>query len=281
MLTIITISYNSDNVLKQCLAPLIDSNEFPVVIVDNASTDGSAERLQDRFPTAELIALEQNIGYGRAANIGMEKVETPYALLLNPDLTASISDVKKLFTHTQNDQSTAIWAPASSPVDFTGEPPEAVEWVSGCAMLFDMEKIKNVGLFDENFFLFFEETDLCARTLGKGFSIKHCKDVYFDHMLGQACTPSPEIEYMKWWHFGWSRCYYFNKHGWSQKKRSPQRQFRQYHSKYFISARPAKRRKYKAQATGAKAFLRGEKAFLNDGTPQASPCSERPETDIT
>jgi len=76
---------------------------------------------------------------------------------------------------------------------------------------------------------------------------------------------------MKGWHYGWSRCYYFDKHDSQNKKRCPKRQHAQYRWKTLFALDPEKRFKYSAQAKGAKAFLQGEKAFLLDGTPQASP----------
>lgn len=268
MLTIVTISYNSGEVLQKCLAPLIDSGAYPVIIIDNASTDGSAEALRHRFPGARVKALPQNIGYGRAANVGLGMIKTPYALLLNPDLIASSDDVERLLARAQSDPDSAIWGPASRKEDLTGESPQAVNWISGCAMLFDVTKIRQVGLFDENIFLFFEETDLCIRAIDSKFTVKLCKDVFFDHMLGQATTHNPAIEMMKSWHYGWSRCYYFDKRGWVQGKYNPKRQYAQYRFKSIVATKEAKRLKYKAQAEGALAFLRGEKAFLPDGSPQ-------------
>jgi GT2 family glycosyltransferase len=272
MLTIVTISYNSGEVLQKCLAPLIDSGAYPVIIIDNASTDGSAAALKERFPHAQVVLQTKNTGYGRAANVGLGMADTPYALLLNPDLTASADDIARLLNHATNDSSnTAIWGPASVCEDRADHPPEEVQWISGCAMLFDMEKMKKIGFFDENIFLFFEETDLCTRAAESGFRIKQCNDVCFPHLLGQASRPSPAIEYLKNWHFGWSRCYYFDKHRSSIRKRQPKQQYAQYRRKSLFALNRKKQMKYQAQAAGAKAFLLGEKAFLPDGTPQKEP----------
>lgn len=268
MLSIIIISYNSAMVLIRHLEKLIDTGRYPVIIVDNASSDGSAETLRNRFSTATVTALPQNIGYGRAANIGLNAVNTPYAILLNPDLAASVDDIQKLLDHALNNSDSAIWGPASESRDFTGEPPQSVEWVPGCAMLFNMDALRRIGFFDENIFLFFEETDLCKRTRDAGYEIKFCKDVYFDHKQGKACESSPSVEWLKNWHSGWSRCYYFNKHVSSNPKRKPKRQHAQYRWKALIATNPKQRTKYQAQAAGAKAFLNGEKAFLPDGSPQ-------------
>lgn len=267
MLSIIIVSYNSASVLIKSLDSLISSNRYPVIIVDNASKDNSAALLKSRFPVATIKALPQNIGYGRAANIGLQTANTPYALLLNPDLSASIEDIQRLSDYSSKDPETALWGPASRKNDFTKEPPVSVDWISGCAMFFDLKKLSNVGFFDENIFLFFEETDLCKRIRDAGYQIKLCRDIYFDHDSGHACEPSPAVEQLKNWHYGWSRCYYFNKHDPLNRKRTPQKQHAQYRRKSLTALASQKRRKYKAQAQGAKAFLDGEPAFLPDGTP--------------
>lgn len=275
MLTIISVSYNSQHILTQCLAAVIDSEKYPIIIVDNASSDDSAKVLQARFPKAQVEALSKNIGYGRAANVGLDFVQTRYALLLNPDLKADTAAIDQLLQHAAADDSdTAIWGPASLAADHQAQSqPENVEWLSGCAMLFDMQKLQKIGLFDENIFLFFEETDLCQRVLQVGMKIKLCKDVYFDHMLGQACRPTPKIEAMKAWHYGWSRCYYINKHIVNTNKRLLKQQYRQYKRKQILSLSPTKRSKYKYQAAGTKAFISGTKAFKKNGTPQMAPHS--------
>jgi GT2 family glycosyltransferase len=137
-------------------------------------------------------------------------------------------------------------------------------------MLFDVERIKRIGLFDENIFLFSEEDELCDRTLNAGYGIRFCPDVYFEHLVGQACAPSPQIEYMKWWHFGWSNCYRLTKSKRSTPWRNPRRKMISYRIHSLISTKPEKRFKWKAKADGSKAFLMGEMAFDKDGRAQHS-----------
>lgn len=274
LLTIIIISYNSASIIEECLTELLRSEEFKILIVDNGSPDNSADRLKEMFPlrqssgeaSFEIIALEQNIGYGRAANVGLRKTKTPYALLLNPDLKATTTEVKNLLNHATADVSnTAFWGPAVKEKDFTGELPQPAEWISGCAMLFDVKKIKQIGLFDENIFLFFEETDLCYRTIQAGFGIHRCKDIYFQHLMGKASPPNPEIRYLKRWHYGWSRSYFLAKHNLSKGKSNPIRRYCTYRVKSWTSTTAKKRSGYRAKSRGTKAFIRGEKAFSPSG----------------
>jgi len=270
-LTVIFVTFNSFSVISNCLAQLIDDSSLKITVVDNKSSDDTPALIKARFPGVEVIAQKQNAGYGRAANVALRNADTPFALLLNPDLTTTPADIRKLWAYAKNDTSnTAIWGPATLRKDFTGEPPALVEWVSGAAMLFDVDKIRRVGLFDENIFLFSEETDLCERTIKAGYSIKFCRDIFFDHLVGQASPFSPKIEYMKWWHFGWSQCYRMVKNGHSTRFRNPTRKYIVYRIHSFISLSGAKRMKWRAKADGSLAYIRGVKAFRADGTPQMS-----------
>lgn len=268
-LTIIIISFNSAEVITRCQGELLASGEHPVFVIDNASPDGSAASLSARFPSAKVIRLETNQGYGRAANAGLRLTTTPYALLLNPDLKVSADQIDQLFQHTKTDTgTTAIWSPATCTEDRADLPPQNALWVSGSAMLFDVEKIKETGLFDENIFLFSEETDLCERAIQAGLSIKFCPDVFFPHLVGQSSGSSPEIEHMKWWHFGWSLCYQMTKHGHCTFWENPQRKYLCYSLYSLLTPSPTQRKKCRAKAAGCRAFLRGEKAFTTNDMPQ-------------
>jgi GT2 family glycosyltransferase len=153
--TIIVVSYNSYEIAERGLAGIFASERYPSIVVDNASADGSAQRFRARFPGATVIGLDKNIGYGRAANIGLRLVETPYALLLNPDIEVTEAAVESLLAVARDDAShVSIWAPAVRREEYSeNASPECVLWVSGCAMLFRAGLIRDVGLFDENIFL--------------------------------------------------------------------------------------------------------------------------------
>jgi GT2 family glycosyltransferase len=268
LLTVIIVSYNSATVIQKYLNGLLSSEKYRTLIVDNASNDGSADRLQQHYPSVEVFALKQNLGYGRAANIGFELAETSYVLLINPDLTASVADIEKLLAHAEKSPSNvAIWGPATVEEEIADSAPQSVDWIRGCAMLFDMKKIREIGFFDENIFLYFEETDLCYRAIAADYQIMRCNDVYFKHPGGQASTPCPALEHMKNWHYGWSRGYFYTKHQLAVGKRNPRRRAWKYRLKSWVSYNTEKRERYRAHADGLLAFVRGVKAFQKDGTP--------------
>jgi len=270
-LTIISVSYNSASAFLSYWKSFLETTRFKVIIVDNASCDDSVQILSRTFPEHHIIGSESNIGYGRAANKGIEQCRSRFALLLNPDLKVSEGLVIKLLDLAMNDEdNTAIWAPAITQSDSSTDPPAPMEAVLGAAMLFDLHRMNKVGFFDENIFLYSEETDLCYRTRQKGYEIKLCPCVYIEHIGDSSSAHHHSLIYMKSWHFGWSRCYYLNKHSLYSARYNPGRMYRNYKLKSYIGLNSVKRLRYRGQADGIKAFMRGDKAFKADGRPQHS-----------
>ena len=268
-ITIVIISYNSSAILQQCMDSLLDSGQFRIIIVDNNSSDNSAEILRTRYPKTEIIALNQNIGYGRAANRALEKVSTPYALLLNPDLNVTPAEIDAFLLEVRkSNRKAAVFAPAVKSADFLRTGMIEKEWVIGAAMLFDMELLRPIGFFDENIFLFYEEKDLCKRIRMAGHSILLCSNIYLNHLKGKCCETSHEISHLKNWHVGWSSMYFLTKHNLLKKKHRPWRILFRHRLKSKLSFNPDKRIKFRTRREGILAHQRGQKAFREDGTPQ-------------
>jgi GT2 family glycosyltransferase len=219
---LIIISYN---IIKQCQDALLKSAKYSVILIDNASRDGSAELVKAEYPDVEVVALPRNIGYGRAA----------------------------------------IFSPAVKHVNFTKNGLEERKWISGSAMLFDLEEMQDIEFFDEQIFLFSEESDLCYRTLKTNKKILHSSDIYLKHLKGQACPSSPAIVALKGWHFGYSRAYFDAKHHMDHEKKSPYRKILNYQYKARVSFDKNQRLKYKSRVAGTKTFLAGEPAFDSTG----------------
>ena len=255
--------------VERCLGGVIDSGQYPVIIVDNGSPDGSSDILAARFPAAQIIGLTQNIGYGRAANRGFEQVQTEYSMLLNPDIVGELDKITQLEQRMADmPEDVAVLAPAVSHRHYNQKGIVDKDWVIGAALLFRMKSLEKVGFFDENIFLFSEETDLCFRIKRAGLRILLDSDVYLEHLSKQSSTPSPEVDFLKAWHYAWSNQYLAVKHGFARGKYNPRRRLFVYWFKFVTATNPKKRYKFKARYLGVRAFLAGEKAFLEDGTPQ-------------
>lgn len=271
MISIVIVSYNSAAIITQCMDELLSSGKYHIIVIDNNSSDGSADVLQRRYPNIDVIALKQNIGYGRAANMGLQKIETHYAFLINPDLRVKPANISELIQYIdQKNLGAALYAPAVKTADFLQQGPVEKDWVIGAAMLFDMIRMKNIGFFDENIFLFYEEKDLCHRIHNANEIIILCTDFYFDHLKGQCCATNPNVDFIKNWHVGWSSMYYHNKHNLDHGKHSKNRILLKYLIKSLFSISASKRQKFKIRSQGVKAYLKDQKAFTKNGCAQCS-----------
>ena len=271
-LTFITISFNSGAVIERCHGSMFSTlNDNACVIVDNSSSDGSAERLRRRFPECAVIGLDQNIGYGRGANVALRQVNTKYALLINPDLQLGAEQVEQLVNKAEQHPNGAIFAPATQAKHRQlGTNPIQQDFIHGSCMLFNVERIREIGFFDENIFLFSEETDLCKRCADAGWELLLFPEIYAEHLKGESSGSSKALTYMRGWHFAWSRSYFNHKHGLDRGKHSLKRRLFVYWYKSLIATSPQKRIKYRAHLAGTQAFKNGEAAFNPDGTAKAS-----------
>ncbi|MEM6391888.1 MAG: glycosyltransferase family 2 protein [Planctomycetota bacterium] len=272
-LTVIFVSYNSAQVITERHDALCAASQTPVIIVDNASPDGSANALAERYPDTTVLPQDRNLGYGRGANVALRACTTPYALLLNPDLHADPADIDRLLAHLQAaGDRVALSGPAV--LDEQHRPdaePAAVDWISGCAILFNVAVTHEIGLFDERIFLYSEETELCQRVRAAGYTILRCDDVHFDHDAGTSSGSSPALDYLRGWHFAWSNAYRMTKHRQTTLWKHPRRKMISCRLHALLTRKPHKRTKWGAKADGYAAFLRGEQAFDADGHPMMAP----------
>lgn len=275
LLTVIIVSYNSFDTLQRCLDEWLSNPSIRIIVVDNASSDGSAQKTRDRYPSIEVLEQDINLGYGRAANRAFREVSTPYALLMNPDIMARESDALALLERmTALGNEVALLAPAVRTRDHTGTGLTPKNWIPGTIMLFNMRTLASVGLFDENIFLFAEESDLCRRIIAQGLTIHLDSDIYIQDLSKQSSAPSAAIDWMKDWHAAWSNMYFHHKHGLDTGRRNPWRVLLLYAFKSLTLGNPTRRRRNRAKFAGALAFCRGKSAFLDDGSPQQAPTKQ-------
>lgn len=178
--TVVVVTYNS----AHCIGGLARNlNHLPhVVVVDNASTDDTVAQVQRQLPQAQIITSPVNRGFGAANNLALRQIQTPYALLLNPDCHLPPASLRYLVQYADTHPGTAITAPQL--VDTRGRPeinyrwphgfwtskgpgadgPCCVGFACGACLLLHMDTMHKVGFFDESFFLYYEDDDLCLRT---------------------------------------------------------------------------------------------------------------------
>jgi N-acetylglucosaminyl-diphospho-decaprenol L-rhamnosyltransferase len=228
-LSIVIVNYNSAAVIKSCLGPL--ANIRRIIVVDNASTDDSVERVRQVCPNAEIILNSKNFGYGTAVNQGISRVKTPYVLVINPDAILKTDAVESLISIARAYENTAIVAPLLySPKrglelelkgpggrghSRTKSKPDGdfCTWfATGAVWLCNMAAWRDVGGFDENIFLYGEDLDLCKRVNDSGYTVIFCPKARGDHLVSQATAPSIKIRWRKEWNIVWSHLYLTEKY---------------------------------------------------------------------
>jgi GT2 family glycosyltransferase len=228
--TVVTVAYNSAHclaALSAALKPLKNT-----LIVDHASEDGLQTQLPLTLPHATLLRNDRNLGFGAANNRALAQVKTPYALLLNPDCLPTPEFFDGLLQAAVDFPDAAIIAPHLMRRNGTPEVsyrwptthwdsrgpkadgPCCVGFVCGAVMLLNMDVMKRVGFFDETFFLYYEDEDLCQRVFLAGQQIVVVPNVEITHLSrGSVKGPNPlKSEFIRGYHHAQSKLVFERKY---------------------------------------------------------------------
>lgn len=211
-LTLVTVGYNSAAVLGPHIESLIKSAQSPLprwLVVDNASNDGTEKLLESYKGVVELLRCPQNVGFGAACNRGIARATTRYVVVLNPDTELSEAALQELLGELKS-WGAAIAGPSLS--RNTENRVEEVDWLVGAVLLIDKVKMAEVGYFDERFFLYEEDVDLCRRAKSRDLGVIHCKGVSIPHVGGGSTTRTKEVSEFIHYHKGRSYALYVDKH---------------------------------------------------------------------
>lgn len=224
--SIVSVTYNNEKQIKDYLIALKKAlpEVSEVIIVDNHSSDHTAE-LVEKEKWLKLIKNKSNLGFGSGCNIGAKHSHCEYILFLNPDTVLEYDSLEKLINFAQSHPEAGIIAPRliskngivqesvtrlpsllgavkeyifgqknaySQYVPATDTPVE-VEAVYGAAMLIKKELFNELGGFDEKYFLYYEDLDLCRKIRSKGLKILYCPDISIVHLVGESTTSSENL----------------------------------------------------------------------------------------
>lgn len=220
-LSIIIINWNTRDLLAQCLHSIFSQPprcEFEIIVVDNASTDHSAEMLHQRFPCVKLIENKENLGFAAANNQAIRIIRSDYVLLLNPDTILSPSAIDDCVAFMAGNSQAAVvgcqllnedgtlqhsWDSFPSlakewgitrrgdrSVQDDGAIPE-VDWVKGAFFLVRTTALQHVGVLDEDYFLYAEEMDWCFRARRAGWKVFHIPNVRVIHIESASSRKMP------------------------------------------------------------------------------------------
>lgn len=207
---VIVLNYNGNETILNCLSSIYQSDylKFEVVLVDNDSQDGSFELAKKNFSRAHFIKSPENIGFARGNNLGirfaLEKF-ADYVLVLNNDAFLEKNTLSKLLNLAQSRSTGAIINPLileknGQDIWFAGgtiqwlkmktlhlkkiisNDPYQTQYCTGCAMFIDKEIFKKIGLFDERYFLYYEDADFSVRAKKAGFDLLICPEAKVIHI---------------------------------------------------------------------------------------------------
>ena len=236
MITIIIVSFNSEDYLKNCIESIIkfppdlSENEYEVIIVDNNSTDGSATLIEKnylKYSFVKLIKNDENMGFSYANNLAIKNSNSRYYLLLNSDTEVYENSINALIEFFEKRKKDNINIGIAGPqiinsdgtvqlscrrfpsfvnaafytilagikpdnrfsrkyklMDVDRSRPFEVDWVSGSAMMISDEAIKHTGMFDENYFMYVEDVDLCYRMWINKFKVYYYPHSKILHHIG-------------------------------------------------------------------------------------------------
>ena len=217
-LTIIITSFHSSDKIFNCIESIEKS--IKIIVIENSNDGKLKEEIHSKYQNVECILSKENLGYGAGNNLGLSMVETSYALILNPDVTLNNDAINKFFLSINNLEDFGIIAPISQNEKYNNfninddKEIKEVDNVKGFAMFLNMKNLKQINFFDENFFLYFEEIDLCRRLKKNNSKIFIDPTIKVSHLGGTSHNSEIEkpMELSRNWHWMWSTFYFHKKH---------------------------------------------------------------------
>ena len=209
--TIVIPNYNGKHFMEPCLSSLSEQTykDFHILVIDNASSDGSIEYMEENYPDIELIKLQKNYGFSKAVNIGIQHSRTPYVILLNNDTTVDTRYVEEMVKAIE--KSSKIFSVSSKMIqmyhpeliDSAGDLYTLLGWgvCRGCgrpvsnytkydeiftacagAAIYRRSVFDEIGYFDENHFAYLEDIDIGYRARIYGYYNMYCPTALVYHV---------------------------------------------------------------------------------------------------
>lgn len=221
MVSIIIVNHNTGSYTERCLASIVENYDgqyqYDIIVVDNASTDTSVQQLRQVLPRIHLIENETNVGFGRANNQAMRVARGDLLLLLNPDTIVLGPAVTTMLEELEEDETTGILGCQVLNPDLSIQPSaghfptvrnlilnrlpcigyvtrsyfirresyyrrqQQPDWIMGACMMIRRTLIEEVGMFDEDYFMYGEDVDLCYRARRGYYGIRFTPDARIIH----------------------------------------------------------------------------------------------------
>ena len=217
-ITVVINTFHSEDKIDQCLNSI--NPKIKILIIENSNKSNFKHKVEKNYPNVKCYLTGENLGYAKGNNLSLSKVVTEYALILNPDACLENNTLNNFLSLAENLNDFAIIGPAKqneySNKDLNETKPNIfeVDYIKGFAMFLNMKKFKDIGFFDENFFIYLEEMDLCKRLKKNDKKIFLAKDIIIHHVGGSSHNAEInfEMELSRNWHWMWSTFYFNKKH---------------------------------------------------------------------
>ncbi len=217
-ITVVINTFHSEDKINECLDSI--PSELKVLIIENSNNNKFKNDIEGRYPNTKCYLTGENLGYAKGNNLGLSKVRTKFVLILNPDAKLEKETINQFLISAEKVKDFSIIGPAKQNEyhhynkNNLEEDLFQVDKLKGFAMFLNIEEFKDVGFFDENFFIYLEETDLCKRLKKKNKKIYLDKKIKITHIGGSSHNKNIdyEMELSRNWHWMWSKFYYNKKH---------------------------------------------------------------------
>ena len=189
-ITVIINTFNSEDKIDQCLNSI--DPKVKILIIENSNNANFKHEVEKKYVNVSCYLAGENLGYAKGNNLGLSKVVTEYALILNPDAYLENDTLNNLINSAKNLNNFAIIGPAKqneySNKNFDETKPDIfeVDHVKGFAMFLNMKEFNDIGFFDENIFIYLEEMDLCKRLKKNNKKIFLAQNVIIHHVGGSS-----------------------------------------------------------------------------------------------
>jgi len=224
-LSIVIVTLRSEKIIDKCVESI--NSELPIIIVENSDNTTFKKYLEEKYENVKCILTNKNLGMGAGNNVGIKASKTDYVYIINPDTTIEKNTLDEIFTTSKDIEDFTILSPISSDINFPNYQPVnlknidkknekafKVNFVDGYSILLNKKKFLNSKYFDENFFMYLENNDLCKRVINNGGSIYIIPKAKINHLGASTVDPKyfNEVELSRNWHWMWSTFYYNKKY---------------------------------------------------------------------
>ena len=220
-LTIIFVSFYSKNLIEKPISQI--DRDISIIVIENSLDHELKKKLEKKYSNVRVIIPDQNTGNGGGVNIGLKLAKTKFVLYLDIDVNLTQSVIEKLYSYAIRFNDFSIIGPSIEGLNYKEnyylkkniyDKVHSMNFITGCALFFNMQALEEIGYYDENIFLYYEENDLYLRSLKKNYKIYLIEDAKIKH-TGNRSTDlinKEEIEINRNWHFMWSTFYFHKKH---------------------------------------------------------------------